>query len=241
MSKADQRRFQRTYHSVVSILILFSGAALLTLGIWLTVSNRPNDLFNLDYVGDGGFFDVLLRTNVIAMILGGFLILAGVTALVALSRNWFGFTFRIIHFIMAILIFTLLAGICVAASLLTARRSDNGVKNFIRNAWTRTAKSEPSVICHIENSFECRGFNNLDCDGCLTGLEPACATVSDVCVECSNTEYEVDAKKGCYTKITSTLKDFLLPTAIIAGILAVVVFVDILFTFCLGSPKGAAQ
>lgn len=214
---------------MVAILILLAGGGLLGVGIWMTSTGSGGPL-NLDYTGDS-FFNVVLSADIGAIILGTFLLLTGLVSLIALTRKLLGVTFRILYVIMATVILAILVLITVMSSLIVANGDNAEVKKFIEEAWARTVKNDASIICEIENRFECRGFKDGDCTLCVLGIEPECnATV--LCAECRD-QVPDDAEKGCFDEILSTFNSVFLPSAIIGGLLSTVVLIDILITWCL--------
>lgn len=253
MSKAGERKGQRVYHAIVAILILLSGAGLLGVGMWLRFTDR-GEFLDLDFSGSSnGAIEAISSTDVGAMVIGGFLILSGIISLIALSRkSCVGVTFRIIHIIFALVIFILLAGVCAASITFLAARNTSDVRNFFENAWENgvgdTNITSPNdveraqaAICKIESTFKCRGFDDNDCVACPTGAiitEPGCLTqTASRCAFCATiTGYErdsVDPSVGCYGDFVNTLSTAFLPSAIVSGILSIVVLIDIFFTCCL--------
>lgn len=230
MAKNDQFRFTRVYHTIVAIIILLAGGALLGLGIWLTATDNGGP-FNLDYSGQSSV-DFMLRTDVAAMVVGGFLLLTAIVSLVALSKALVGKSFRVIYVIMALVIFFVLVAITVLSIIVLRNINNFEVRSFVANAWVRTVENDPSVICGIEKTFKCRGFISNDCLACPTGLETECAAVSTFCAECGDIG-AVDPSIGCFEEIISRFSNLFLPAAIVSGILSVIVLVDIFFTCCL--------
>lgn len=230
MAKADQVRCTRIIHTIVAILILLSGAALLSFGIWLSVTGNKGP-FNLDYTGDNIWKKLLIVPNII-MAMGAFLILTCIVSLISLSRNCVGVTARIIYIVLAIIIFIVLGVIFIGSIVLLRNRDNQSVENYVKDAWEGTVLNEPQIICDIEKEFQCKGFLNNDCD-CQTGLEQQCDLVRSRCVTtCSNppsTYYD----QGCYNKMVAKLVGVFFPVAIASGILIVLVFVDMICTCCL--------
>lgn len=100
------------------------------------------------------------------------------------------------------------------------------VKDVLSDAWRRTAtdSDRKDSICRIEREFECRGFEDNECSGCLLGTEAACSSLPN-CVNCGRTP---DSAVGCFDEIVAWFRRFFLPMAITSGILAFVVLLDII-------------
>lgn len=227
MAKHERNRFVSIYHSIVAILILLCGGALLGVGIWLHVTDNGGPL-NLEYSGDN-FFRVVLNFSVGSMIIGGFLMITGVISLIAMTRKCVGATFRVLYIVLALLITAVLVFACVISSLILINGDNENVKDFISEAWKNTVKDRPDDVCSIEKNFECRGFMDNDCALCPTGKEPECSAQPN-CAKCST---NVSPRVGCYDEILSNGKGIFRPIAIISGILSGVVLLDILISCCL--------
>lgn len=224
MAGYEERRTSKFFHTIVAILLLLTGGGLIGFGIWLTVAENTGP-FNLDYTGDGGVFDVVLRTNIIVLIAGGFIILSGISSLLSMAKKCVGQTFRIIYIVLALVLFLIFAGLCVTSALIMARRNDDNIEEFIRDAWERTVKNEESVVCHIENTFECRGFYDDDC-------KPLSTVFRERCASCSNETYDIDAAGGCFSEITHLMRNVFLPVSVVSGAMAIVIFVDMMIACC---------
>lgn len=222
------KRGVRIYHSIIAILLLLAGGAMLGIGIWLRTTGR--DIFKFGIPEDvGAFQDVSFSATLAAIGVGSFLLIAAVASLIGLTRKCIGFTFRFIYVIMALLIVAALIFICVVTTITIRRGSDGGIADFLADGWTSTAATDPQEICRIENTFQCRGFRSRDCAVCKTGLEEDCSQYPD-CVKC-DTQNNPDV--GCYSKMYETLQRILLPIAIVSGILAALVLLDVFLTACL--------
>lgn len=266
MAKAEARKNTRAYHSLVAVLLLICGVGLLGVGIWLRYTDR-GDFLDLDFSGtSNGAIESISSTDIGAILIGAFLIVCGVFSLIALARNCVGYTFRIIYVLLALVIFVILLGIFVASVIFLARRKDENVRDFFRNAWENGVGNDISnlnvsldsidlgslsvdlvpksqaVLCSIENTFKCRGFQDNDCTQCATGsvfTEPGCLLETNQrCALCATIENTTISEQnyvgtGCYDDIIGTLNNVFLPTSIVSGILAVIVLVDIFFTCCL--------
>lgn len=229
MSKAEDVRFARVFHSVVAIFMLLAGGALLGFGIWLSVTGNKGP-FNLDYGGQN-VWRYLLVLPVICMVLGAFLIITALVALVALAKNCIGTTFRVIYVILAAIILIVLVFICVVSTFLYRNKNNQDVETFVRDAWQRTVLDQPDTICAIEHEFKCRGFATGDCTYCVTGLEPQCSSVSTLCAACSENKSNTDY--GCYNKLLNKLISIFLPVAIVSGILGGIQLIDMFLLCCL--------
>lgn len=224
MAGHEERRSGKMFHTIVAILLLFTGGGLIGFGIWLSVAEDTGP-FNLDYTGDGDVFDVVLRTNILVLIAGSFILLSGISSLLSMAKKCVGHTFRVIYIVMAIVLFLVFAALCVISALVMARRENEDVEKFIRDAWERTVSNEESVVCHIENTFECRGFYDDDCKT----LSPV---FSQRCASCNNTTYDVDSAGGCYSEITHLMRNVFLPVSIVSGVMALIIFIDMMIACC---------
>lgn len=231
MSKHGQRQAVRAYHTLIAMLILIGGGALLGLGIWLKLSDSGGS-FNLDYTGEG-FLNAVLAVDIGAIILGAFLLLTGMVALVALSKECLGITFRIIYVILATIVLAALLLVTVMSSLIVSKREDADMNRFFEEAWARTAKSPDGrmKICEIEAYFDCRGFKDDDCTVCTDGQQPECSATPN-CALCPG-RIPSDPNKGCYDEISNQWRKVFLPSAIVGGVFSFLVLLDILMTSCL--------
>lgn len=229
MAKHERNRFVSMYHSLVAILILIGGGALLGFGIWLRVTDRAGPL-NLEYTGSN-VFRLVLNASVGSMVIGGFLLLTGVVSLIAMGRRCVGVTFRVVYIIMALVITAVLAFVCVVSSLIVTQGDDDNVREFIGDAWARTVVDRPDDVCKIEKNFKCRGFGDNDCALCPTGLEPDCGpTTTPNCAKCPS---NAPPATGCYDEILADAKSLFRPMAIVSGIIAGIVLLDVFITCCL--------
>lgn len=219
----------RIFHSMVAILILLAGGALLGLGIWMTVTGTGGPL-NLNFSGQN-FFNIVLSADIGAIVLGGFLLLTGLVSLIALLNECIGMTFRALYIVMASIILVALIIVTVIASLIVNNGDNKDIRSFVSKAWERTVESDPHVVCEIERKFNCRGFKDQDCILCKTGSEPECAATV-LCAKC-NSVSRPDPNVGCYPKIKNNIRHVFLPSAIVAGLLSAVVLVDVLLTCAL--------
>lgn len=232
MAKNDEVRLTRVFHTIVAILILLCGGALLAFGIWLAATGNGSS-YNLDY-GDDNILNVALSARTGSIILGGFLLATGMVSLIALGKQCLGKTFRVIYILMAAVILIVLVFITVISIIILRNRDQQDVRTFVRDAWKRSVGANADVVCEIEDSFTCRGFEDNDCTLCVTGLEQACSASNtvDLCARCPDAPVRNPAV-GCYSKIIDRLRNLFLPIAIVSGILSAVVLVDMMFTCCL--------
>ena len=224
MAKHERNRGVQVYHSIVAILLLLAGGALLGVGIWLRVTDNRGPL-NLQYSGES-FFNFVLNISIGAIVVGVFLLVTAVVAMLALARKCIGVTFKAIFVILALIILAALVFICVVSVLVRVKGDSETVRDFVFDAWKLTVENSPDDVCTIETNLNCRGFSDFDCADC-TGL--ICAN-RDLCAPCSS---PVDPSVGCYTRIVNRLRNVFLPSAIVSGILSGVVLFDIIFVFCL--------
>eukprot|EP00177_Eucheuma_denticulatum_P007473 GFKZ01013606.1.p1 GENE.GFKZ01013606.1~~GFKZ01013606.1.p1 ORF type:complete len:230 (+),score=29.27 GFKZ01013606.1:241-930(+) len=227
MAVSDRNRFVRIYHSLVAIIMLLAGGALVGLGIWLLVTDNGGPI-NLEYSGDN-FFRVVLNFGIGSIIIGAFLLFTAIAGIFAMARKSLGVTFRIIYVLAALIIFAALVFICVISILILRNDDSPTVKQFVLDAWQRTIQDEAreNDVCEIEQFYECRGFEDNDCVSCPLGTEAACQSL----LNCANCGVPSDPAVGCYGRILDSIRDVYLPTAIVSGILALVVLVDI-FVAC---------
>lgn len=225
MPKHEQYRFTRVFHTIVAILLLLTGGAALGFGIWLSVTNNANT-YKLDF-GNGNSFRSWLSASNITIGVGVFLLLTAVVSLIALTRECVGKTFRIIYALMAILIMLALVATCVISIVILRNRNDAEVRTFVRDAWEETIRNDNNTVCEIEKALECKGFDDDDCKVCV-GIENNCDV--DVCASCGISKF---VGVGCFEMIVDRLWSLFLPTAIVSGVLALVVLMDIFFICCL--------
>lgn len=227
MAKAERSRAVRVYHSIVAIVLLLAGFGLIALGIWLTV-NDSQGISNLDFGDDlTNVLRFFLQLHWLSLIVGGFLALAGIFSLIALSRNCVGYTFRVFYVVFAVLILLVLLAACVASSLIITNRYSDAVREVLYQAWETTQNLHPETICAIEERLQCKTFNDY-CGGCGDEGEN-----SSFCTPCPTTCGAVDPfgeYYGCYYNIIYFLNDVFLPIAITSGIFSGVMLADIIAT-----------
>ena len=232
MARHEVNRAAACYHILTALLLLLCGGGLLALGIWLQVTSHGGPL-NLEY-GSNDFLDFVLRAGIVCIVVGSFLILTAVTALIALGRRCVGKTFRIIYIILAIVVFLLILFVAVVSWMVFARRNTQAVKTFFEDAWKRTVLERPNDVCLLESWFNCRSFNDVTC-------------TRERCAECTAGPPRPSGQQrpggqprqlatgekptACYMKIRRDLRNVYLPTAIVSTVLAAIVLVD-LFVVC---------
>lgn len=231
MAKHEENRAVRLYHGFIAILLLLGGGALIGAGIWLRVSDKS--IPRLDYTGST-ILNWAVSSAWAAIIVGCFLIITAVISLFALGRNCLGTTFKVIYIILALVILAFLVFVCVVAAIIRARGSDDNVKNALSDAWENTVvgdrglEDNTSSTCGIERNLNCRGFTNNDCLGCETA--GGCLR-AQFCANCTGTQPLFET--GCYDRILDRFNDVFLPAAIVTGILAAMVLLDVFITCCL--------
>lgn len=226
MSKGTERRASRTIHSIVAIILLLGGGALLAFGIWLQVSS--NNISEITS-SSGGFLHTVTRANILLMVFGGFVLLTGLVSLIGMARNAAGVCFRVIYIIMAIIIFVIFALVFVMGVLVLARAGTSQIKDSLQTGWTETVSTDSAVICDLEKNLECRGFLDNDCQLCALGVEPECDS-QPTCARCPN---NVNPAIGCYDVLIEKARQYALPVTIVSGVVSLIVLIDIFLTCCL--------
>lgn len=221
----EECRFTRIFHTIVAILLLLGGGAVLGFGIWLFVSGNGSTS-HLHY-RDGDSFRLWLSTSKLSIGIGVFLLLTAMASLIALTRRFVGKTFRTIYTIMGITVLLALITICGVSVVILRRCEDGDVRTFLQDAWVETAKDDRATICKVEKSLQCRGFNTDGCKACI-GIEQECSI--DECASCGISR---PTGVGCYEMFLKRLSSLFLPTAIISGLLAFIVLLDTFFACCL--------
>lgn len=227
MAVHEKNRFVRTFHAVVAILMLLAGGALLGTGIWLLATDNAGPL-DLEYA-DNNVWDFVLNFGIGGIIIGGFLMIAAITGLVALSRKCVGSCFKVVYIVMALVVLAVLLLITVASAVIRARGDSQEVKDFLEEAWDRTVKENPDEICRLEEFYECRGFDDTDCSKCRLGIEAECSAT----VACANCGVATNVGTGCYDEIVDSVRKYFLPVAVVGGVLSAIVIIDILMTCAL--------
>lgn len=226
----DKPRFTRVYHLLVALLILGTGTALLSFGIWLSVHTHDPP-FNLDYSGSS-FFNIILNGHVIALILGAFFISTAILSLIALSHHCYGKGLRIAYVIMSVTLLTVLILTTIVSAVVIQNSYKVQFRQFVQQAWKRTGASNLDLVCELESSLQCRGFSDMDCIICKTGFERDCFPVRSICLVCPESA-SIDSNVGCYGKITGRIHRAFLPIAVVAGLLSALFTVDVVLTACL--------
>lgn len=212
MTKPTCARFAALYHLFIAALVLLTGGGLLALGIWLQTSENvaPSKMpCRLDTA-----FELERIIFIVLITLGATLFPIGLIGLYLQARK---FNIPRIGYILCI---TLIAGSLALCSVVcaysVARKSDKDYEKTLQNAWEDTVTSKESVICIIERVFGCRGFSDMDCDGCSTGDEDGCI-VRPNCVKCGRV---ANVRIGCFDEIVTRARKVFLPTAISTAIVS---------------------
>lgn len=214
MATRDVNRAAACYHAFVAIMLLVIGGGLLGVGIWLHVSNNGGPI-DLDFTGSD-FLNFVLGISIAAIIIGIFLMLTAIVALVALARRCVGKVFRFLYIVLAVIILAVLIFIAVVSFVVLARRNDSFVRDVLKDAWERTVREDPNAICRIEEDFKCRGFDDAKC-------------ATETCATCPNATST--ATESCYDKIMDDLRRVYLPLGIVSTVVAFFVLADI-FVVC---------
>lgn len=224
MAKHEQRRFTRVFHTIVAVVILLAGGAALGFGIWLSVSKTAN-ASKLEY-GSNSSFRAWLMAPKVTIGVGIFLIATALVSLIALTKQCVGKAFRVLYVLMAIVVLLVLAAFSALSVFMLLNRHNESVRDFVRVAWVETVKTDPDTVCELEKVLQCKGFDSKECEPCI-GLEDDCGI--DVCAPCGVDSF---MEFGCYEQIIQ-LQSVFLPTAIVAGVLAAILLMDICFTLCM--------
>jgi hypothetical protein len=231
MSKYQRNTCATSFHSIVAALLLFSGAALLVYGVYRRIE-KDDEPFHLKYeAADVKELDnvasAVLHFNLVLILVGAFLLLSGVAALVAMSRKCAGRLFRIIFFLMAALIAAALVGTSVASLYLRSRRDSGPLFEYVGKAWEATVSSNAEDVCALEAKHQCRGFADGDCTTCPTGVGAGCTAKAKLrCAPCTVGTSQ-HTGRGCWQKFLSRAGKFFLATGAASAALAVVCLVDI--------------
>eukprot|EP00172_Hildenbrandia_rubra_P004170 Plantae.Rhodophyta-Hildenbrandia_rubra.ctg7924.p1 GENE.Plantae.Rhodophyta-Hildenbrandia_rubra.ctg7924~~Plantae.Rhodophyta-Hildenbrandia_rubra.ctg7924.p1 ORF type:complete len:242 (+),score=35.45 Plantae.Rhodophyta-Hildenbrandia_rubra.ctg7924:479-1204(+) len=241
MALNERSKFATTLHTIVALLLLLGGGALVGVGIWSLASEKSGN-FDLDYSGSS-FWKWVLHYGIAAIIAGSFLLLSALVALIALSRRCLGKVFRVVYILMALVILAVLLFISIVSLLIVTRRDRESIEDFVRDAWKISIKSEDenvrNEVCKIQERWDCVGFSDGDCTGCVLGTESGCSenvdggfgTKSEFCPQCGDVKR--DPNKGCFPEIRDTLKKVYLPLGIVTAVLAAIVLLDIFVVCCI--------
>jgi uncharacterized membrane protein len=115
----------RTFHGVVTVLLLVAGAGLLGYGLYRRI--KTSGTFDLDFEVK----ETKTLESLVQILVGAFLIQSGIISILALARNCAGSVFRFVFFFMAVAIFVVLAGLSAGSSYALARK-DSGVVFDVR-------------------------------------------------------------------------------------------------------------
>ena len=235
MAIRERNKFATTLHSIVAGLLLLFGLGLVAVGIYLLVSDKGGRL-DLDYTGSN-FWNFVLRFGIAAIIAGGFLIVASLLAIVAISRRCIGKVFRFVYVIMALVIVGVLVFIATISLLIVDRRDTTEIKDFVRDAWERSVTSDDedarNRVCEIQEEFNCVGFEDNECRGCERGIGAGCTVEQQRrCPPCGAGAIG-NVANGCYKEVRDNLKDVYLPLGIITAVLAAIVLLDTLIVCCI--------
>lgn len=229
MAKQELNRGVRIYHSVVSIVLLLLGFALVALGLWMS-STDSHGLTDLDFEGES-LFKIFLNLHWFSILIGAFLVLTAIFSLISLGRNCIGATFRAVYAVLGLLIFVVLLAVCFLSIVLLRNKYNNDIRAFVENAWKATYRKQPDALCDIERRLQCRGFDYWNCKECDYGSNPSCEVDENVCVSCvaqMSPPSDLYYAPGCYDQILEFLSTILLPIAIVSGVFSVGMMIDLL-------------
>lgn len=229
MSVHERSRCGSIIHSIVALVILLGGAGLIGLGIWLKTTDNGGPR-NLDFSDSSSkVVDAFTNFGTGSLIVGGFLILAGVASLFGLAKHCLGKSFRVLYILMALIIIAVLIFVATISLLIVRKRDSATVNEFVTEAWERTVQNDPEAICAIEEKFSCRGFSDSgECENENCPLGNCEGTT-----ECARCNVENNATVGCWEQIKEDLNNVYLPVGIVTSVLAAVVLVDIFITCAL--------
>lgn len=220
----------KTYHAIVALLLMIAGGGLVGFGIYRKTKTNDGP-FSLDYeAGEvtelDNIWSWVLRFNTAAIVVGAFLLVAGIAALIALTRRCIGGVFKVAYILVALVIMLALVGISGVAWYLLAKRNDSELSDFVAKAWESTVKSKPEDICSIEKDFQCRGFNDKDCEKCPLGVGTSCTPELLLrCAPCSEGETS-NVANGCWNEFQSRFRRFYIIAGVVGAVLAGVMLSD---------------
>lgn len=234
MEKEKLQRFAKTYHLVVAVILLVTGGISFSLGIWLRATDNggPN---HLDYSAGSGQFNSASAAGSVGIGLGVFLLVMGSISLLASMRRCVGVTFRVIYIVLALGVAVVLGVICWGASAISFLTRQNDAKDSLETVWQTTVSTDVNGICAIEKEFDCRGFNDNDCVGCVGGEGKACKKPTN-CAKCDKMNKKFG--KGCGDEILKNMRSVFRPIAVITGLIALAVAVDIVMSCCIPVREG---
>lgn len=224
----------RTYHMLVTVLILLAGMGLLGVGIWRRV-NRDEAPFNLseDFIDETDeLWSLVLRFDLAAIVVGIFLIISGIIGLIGVAKNCLGGVARVLYLILAVVILLGCGGIAGVSFYLLARGTgqDSRLESYSLTAWESGVSADPDAICVFENDFKCRGFEDGDCAACPTGEDATCTEQDRMrCAPCSGATSSQGT--GCFEKLTGSLRTYYIIAGAVFSAITLIVLTDI-FTLC---------
>lgn len=231
MGQESRNTCGTAFHFMVVTLVLLAGGALLGVGLWRN-SRETGGPFDLQY-GDvqnlNTVWRIALRINTAAIIVGAFMLVAGITAIIGASRKCLGGLFRVVYILMAIIIFIGLAAVSALAFYLLTQKDDGALKNFVHDAWEATVSDNPNDICKLEKEYKCRGFDNDDCQKCSNTNQDNCTAASKaVCAPCGSNQFTAT---GCWGKFTDSYRKYYIAVGAVFATLGGLVFLD-MFVIC---------
>lgn len=228
--------FPRVFHTIVAILLFFIGIGIVAVGIWLAVKKDDN-LYTLNYDNADEVLDAFSKAYIAAFSIGGFMILTALFSLIALSRSLVGITFRTLYIICALIIIIVLILSTIVGSVVVNEVRNGGVRREAEYAWKRTASDDPRIICKIQCRYNCYGFSTGECSGIIQNQNELqrCNEYSR-CPPCTENSVSENSR-GCYGIIEDQSRTAGWLVAVFSAVLAVLLFVDIFLTCCLGRKK----
>jgi hypothetical protein len=230
-----KKSFARSYHSLISLLLVLGGGALFGYGIYLRVSKYHGEAF-LNFAkaanGSSNSLQIILQFDIAAIILGAIFFFVGIIALVALARSAVGRVSRLVTFVLMAAIVAGLAAIAVYSFFLYRYQHKASFQEHLKLMWQNQIKEDSNVICAIENDLSCRGFSNNDCVNCTLGTESTCSSAQrTVCAPCSSKDDH--NAKGCIASFNSFFWKLYIVIGSVAIGLAVAGMIDMLTMCCL--------
>lgn len=261
----DRHRRGRYFHLTICIILLVSGIALLSTGLWLRITGgstaTSGSPLSLHYSNDS-FFHIVLNPDLWCLILTSFLLLTAFTCMMTLvscceKRK----TVRILYMIMACVLVMMLTLTCIVCAMIVAYDDRAEIRRFIEQAWETSVANDVHVVCDIEDTLTCRGFEHGQCHDCDNKRrkrrkkkkkkkivmitvrqqqqgekeecrdENSCAVCPPVVV---NKEKQKEKEKdGCYYAIVKQFRKLFLPCAVASAVLAALVVLDMFVTWCI--------
>jgi Tetraspanin family len=217
---------------LVSLILLLTGAAILGYGVYLRISDKYKQTFIvLPSTSTGNVNLHVPRYDVILLAVGGALLLASILALISLSKNCVGVTFRVTYGLLAVVMLAAMVLVAALFFYVLSLQGKTSFKNDVEKVWLGAVQANATDICTFESKFKCRGFNDNECTNCQLGTESTCTSTQKTrCAACDDKKNDFTGN-GCFNEFRDVLRIESIVIGAVCSVIALMLLID-LFVLC---------